>query len=65
MSHQLWDFVRPRTEHPDSTWRVIAIDYDKKRLNAELRPGELEPPIVRRVEAPFDFFISLEEEEKD
>lgn len=60
--HQLWDFVRPVTEHPYSVWRVVEIlpgDY----LIAELRPTELEPRTAPRVKAPFDHFVSLEEEE--
>lgn len=61
--HQLWDFVRPRTEHPDSSWRVIEIKGN--RLNAELRQSELEPREIRRVEGPFSMFISLEEDEED
>ena len=59
--HQLWDLVRPVTEHPYSVWRVIEI-LPNNRLIAELRPGCLEPRRVHRVEADFDHFISLEEE---
>ncbi len=62
--HQLWDFVRPRTEHPDSVWRVIEIDYKKNRLKAELRQSELEPREVHRIEGDFRIFISLEEDEE-
>lgn len=59
--HQLWDFVRPVTEHPYSVWRVVEI-LPGKRLIAELRSSELEPRTVSRVAAPFDHFVSLEEE---
>lgn len=61
--HQLWDFVRPKTEDPNSVWRVTKIKGD--RVNAELQQNELEPLQVRKVEASHDFFISLEEEEGD
>lgn len=60
--HELWDFVRPVTEHPYSVWRVIEI-LPGNRLIAELRPSELEPRTAHRVEAPFAHFVSLEEEE--
>ncbi|MEG5164454.1 hypothetical protein QUB37_29195 [Microcoleus sp. AT3-A2] len=63
-NHQLWDFVRPCTEYPDSIWRVIEI-LPNNRLIAELRPGCLEPVRVHRIEADFDHFISLEEEEEE
>ena len=59
--HQLWDFVRPRVEHPDSVWRVIEVKGD--RVTAELRPNKLKPRQVRRVSGTADFFISLEESE--
>jgi hypothetical protein len=62
--HELYDFVRPRTECPNSVWRVIEIDYTKNRFNAELRQSELEPCEIRRIEPGFDFFISLEEDEE-
>ena len=58
MTHQLWDLVRPRTESPNSVWRVIEIDTDK--LTAELRPNELQPRELPRCTASHDFFISLE-----
>ena len=61
--HQLWDFVRPRTEHPNSVWRVIDIKGD--RVTAEARPNQLNPRQVRRVSATADFFISLEKEEEE
>jgi hypothetical protein len=61
--HQLYDFVRPRTECPSSVWRVIEIDHSINRLNAELRQSELELREIRRVDAGFDFFISLEKDE--
>lgn len=62
--HQLWDIVRPVTACPYSTWRVVEI-LPGDRLIAELRPSELEPRTVSRVEAPFSHFISLEEEEEE
>lgn len=62
MAHQLWDFVRPVTEHPYSVWRVVEILPDNQ-LVAELRSNELAPRTVPRVKAPFEHFVSLEEEE--
>ena len=59
--HQLWDFVRPRSENDDSVWRVISID--RERLTAEKRFECLEPREKRLVIGPPDFFVSLEDEE--
>lgn len=58
--HQLWDFVRPQTDHSDSVWRVIEIDGDK--LTAELRSNILQSREIQRCTASHDFFISLEKE---
>lgn len=63
MTHQLWDFVRPVTECPYSVWRVVEI-LPENRLIAELRSSELEPCTISRVKAPFEHFVSLEEEEE-
>jgi len=60
--HELWDFVRPRTESEDSVWRVVEVT--PFGLTAELRPGYLFQS-ARRVTSSHDFFISLESEEED
>lgn len=56
-----FDFVRTKTRQDASVWRVIEVSDN--RVTAEERPNELEPSIVRRISAPPNFFISLEEQE--